>query len=40
MLKKKPLGLAIMDLRQLVIVSRIGKPLDAFSMMALYKQRE
>lgn len=34
-LRKKPVGLAIMDLRQLVIVCWIGKPLEAFSMMAL-----
>lgn len=33
--KKKPVGLVIMDLRQLVIVWRMGKPLDAFSMIAL-----
>jgi hypothetical protein len=34
--KKKPVGFVIMDLRQLVIVWRMGKPLDAFSIMALY----
>lgn len=39
MLKKKPVGFAIMDLRQLVIVWRMGKPLDAFSIMALYMLR-
>ena len=35
MLRKKPLGRVTIDLRQLVIVWRIGKPLEAFSMIAL-----
>jgi hypothetical protein len=34
-LRKKPLGFEIMDLRQVVIVRWMGKPLDAFSMIAL-----
>lgn len=35
--KKKPAGLAIMDLRQEVMVWRIGNPLEAFSMIALFR---
>lgn len=35
-LKKKPAGRVIMDLRQDVMVWRIGKPFEAFSMMALH----
>lgn len=34
-LKKKPLGRATIDRRQLFIVWPIGKPLEAFSMIAL-----
>lgn len=34
-LKKKPAGRDIMDLRQDVMVWRIGKPFEAFSIMAL-----
>lgn len=34
-LKKKPLGRATIDRRQFFIVSPIGKPLEAFSMIAL-----
>jgi hypothetical protein len=34
-LKKNPLGFVTMDRRQLVIVSRIGNPFEAFSMIAL-----
>lgn len=35
MLVRKAPGFVIIDLRQDVMVSRIGKPLDAFSMIAL-----
>lgn len=35
MLVRKVPGFVIIDLRQEVMVSRIGKPLDAFSMIAL-----
>lgn len=34
--KKKPPGLVIIERRQEVIVLLIGKPLAAFSMMALF----
>lgn len=34
-LKKKPLGRATIDRRQLLIVWPIGKPFEAFSMIAL-----
>lgn len=35
MLRKKPLGRVTMDFRQLVIVWRMGNPLEAFSIIAL-----
>lgn len=35
MLRKKPAGRATMDRRQEVTVLRMGKPFDAFSMIAL-----
>lgn len=35
MLVRKAAGRVIMDLRHEVMVWRIGKPLDAFSMIAL-----
>lgn len=39
MLKKKPAGRDTMDLRQEVMVWRIGKPFEAFSIMALQHER-
>lgn len=39
-LKKNPLGFVTMDRRQLVIVSRMGNPFEAFSMIALRKNRK
>lgn len=35
MLRKNPLGRDTIDLRQLVIVWRMGNPFEAFSMIAL-----
>jgi hypothetical protein len=37
-LRKNPLGRETMDLRQFVIVRWIGKPFDAFSIIALFSR--